>query len=389
MSRLDRMLGRHVNPRPAGMVRVLIGIAAMLKAIQMSSVLERFDAAGVLRIPYVEWAPSVSDFPSGLVVAVWLVAAALFAAGLWTTASGTLLTATMAAVLLSDQQLYSNHLYLVVLMAGLLTLARSGSALSVDARTGRGRKEIPEWPLLLLRIQVSIVYLFAGLSKLNATFLSGTVVAVTLRRDGPLAVPLEWRTFEPMAVISLMAVLTELFLAVALWLPRWRRAAFVVGLGMHVGIAMWFVPTDQLMVFSIIILAPYLLFLDAPVRGATVVWDASCNFCRGWVTLFRRLDWLHALRYVPSSDSGALAALNVPPEDADRALQLVRNGSRQQGYRAVVGVLELTPVAFLWAPLMRLPPVAWLGDRTYRRVALRRSCSIASGASVEPTDEPA
>jgi predicted DCC family thiol-disulfide oxidoreductase YuxK len=325
----------------------------------------------------------VADAPAGLTTAAWLVLAALFGAGLFTTVAGIGLTLTLGAVLFSDQQLYSNHLYLLVLVVGLLTVARSGSALSIDALRGRGAASIPSWPLVLLRVQISIVYLFAGLSKLNATFLSGTVVAVTLRREGPLAVPAEWRTFEPMAAFSLLAILTELFLAAALWLPRWRRAAFVVGLGLHVGIAVWFVPTGQLAIFSLIILAPYLLFLEVAPRGATVVWDGSCSFCRGWVRLFTRLDWLHALRIVPSSETAELDALGIAREDADRALQLVRGEHRSQGFRAVVGVLELTPAAFLWAPMLRLPPIAWLGDRAYRRVAERRRCSIVPPAATE------
>lgn len=267
-----------------------------------------------------------------------------------------------------------------MLLVGLLTLARAGSAISADARLSGTRDEVPGWAPWLVRVQISIVYLFAGLSKLNGAFLSGTVVAVTLRRDGPLAVPAEWRTFEPMVVMSILAILTELFLAVALWLPRWRRTAFVLGLGLHTAIATWFVPTAELVVFGLITLAPYLFFLPAPRQGAVVAWDDSCGFCRQWVMLFRRLDWLAALQCVPSSDTEALARLTIPREDADRALQLVTDDRREQGFLAVVGVLERTPIGFLWAPLLRLPPIAWLGDRAYRRVAARRLCSLPARA---------
>lgn len=380
MRSIDRWLHGQWNARPAAVARIVIGVAAALKGIQLAPLLSRFDDPDVLRIPYLDLAPSVSDLPPALIVATWIVAAVCFAIGLRTSVSGSLLAVTMSAVLLSDQQLYSNHLYLLILVTALLTLARSGSALSLDALLGRGAPTIPAWPVLLLRAQLSIVYAFAALSKINAAFLSGTVVAVTLRRDGPLAVPQEWRTFEPMAAISLLAVLTELFLAVALWSPRWRRTAFVVGAGLHVGIAIWFIPTGQLAIFSLIILAPYLLFLDATPRATTVVWDASCGFCAGWIRLFRRLDWLHALRFVPSSDVAELERLGVSQEEADRALQLVAGERRAAGFRAVVGVLERTPIGFLWAPLLRLPPIAWLGDRIYRRVAARRSCALPTSA---------
>lgn len=384
VSALDRVIDARANARAAGVARVVIGIAAVIKALVLAPVIVRFGDPAVIRVPYAEWLPAVTDLPAGLVLGAWLLAAAAFTVGVWTTLAGATLTVLLAAVLLADQQLYSNHLYLLTILVGLLTVARAGSAVSVDSRGGAGQDELPGWAPWLIRVQVSIVYLFAALSKVTGTFLSGTVVAVTLRSDGPLAIPAGWRTFEPMATLSILAILTELFLAGALWIPGWRRTAFVVGLGLHLGIAIWFVPTAELVVFALIILAPYLFFLRAPVRGAVVAWDDSCGFCRSWVTLFRRLDWLAALRFVPSSDAAALAELGIPRHDADRALQLVADGRREQGFGAVVGVLEHTPIAFLWAPLLRLPPIAWLGDRAYRRVAARRSCALPAPAEGPP-----
>lgn len=376
MRTLDRIIEAPVNARAAGVARIVIGAAAMIKALVLAPVLARFGDPDVLRIPYAEWLPAVTGLPAWVVLVAWVLAAGAFTVGAWTTVAGATLTILLASLLLADQQLYSNHLYLLTLLVGLLTVARSGSTISVDARRGGVAATVPGWAPWLIRVQVSVVYLFAALSKVNGTFLSGTIVAVTLRSDGPLAVPDGWRTFEPMAALSILAIVTELFLAVALWLPRWRRTAFVVGLGLHLAIAIWFVPTAELVVFALIILAPYLFFLPAPPRGAAVAWDDSCGFCRDWVALFRSLDWLAALRFVPSSDGGELANLGIPRSDADRALQLVTGHGREQGFRAVVGVLELTPAAFLWAPLLRLPPIAWLGDRVYRRVAARRSCAL-------------
>lgn len=375
---LDRLLERRVSPRAAGIVRVVVGVAAALKAIEISTVLARFEDPSVLRVPYIEWLPSVADMPSLLVIAVWLVASLAFTLGVGVSIAGSALTLILAFVLASDQQLYSNHLYLLMLFVGLLTVARSGSAVSVWEP--RQRSSVAEWPLLLIQLQVSIVYLFAGLSKVTPEFLSGTVIALALRRDGPIAVPADWRTFEAMAALSILAVILELFLAIALWIPRWRRTAFVVGFVMHAGITLWLEPPAQLAIFSLLILAPYLLFLRAPEREAAVVWDDSCGFCGTWIRLFRRLDWLHAIRDVPSSQVDELANLEVPREDADRALQLVRNGRRSQGFAAVVGVAELLPISFLWAPILRLPPIAWAGNRIYRKVAERRSCAVPARA---------
>lgn len=381
MSFIDQFASRLVSPRAAGIARVAIGVAAILKALERAPVIERLAQPDVLGTPYITGQPSIVGVPTELVLLTWIALGVAFALGAYTTIVGASLTALLAAVLLSDQQLYSNHLYLLTCLVGLLTLARSGAALSVDEQRGRGKAAIPAWPLDLVRLQVIVVYLFAGISKINLGYLSGSVVATSLRREGPLAFPQEWMTFEVMATLAVMSILAEVGLAAGLAVRRWRRTAFVVGLGLHTTIALWFEPTIPLLIFAVISLAPYVVFLDAPPRGLTVVWDDSCSFCRGWVTWFRRLDWLNVLELVPNSDDEALRRLRVSRREADEALQLVAQEGRSQGFRAVVGVLETLPVSFLWAPLLRLWPVTRLGDRAYRRIALRRSCALTPPAA--------
>lgn len=379
MSWLRERLERTVSPRALGVLRITVGMTALLKALELAPVLARFDDSATLRVPYLDGQLAIVDIGSGPLLAAWVVAASLFTVGAWTVAAGAALTIVVGGLVLADQQLYSNHLYLLVLLVGLLTVARAGSALSVDERRGRGQPRVPGWPVDLLRVQISIVYGFAALAKLNAVYLSGTVVAVYLRRDGPLAIPAEWRTFEPMAVLSLLAIMAEAFLAVALWLPRWRRAAFVVGLGLHLTIAIWFDPPVELFIFGLIILPTYLLFLDAEPRSHALVWDDSCSFCGRTVRWLQRLDWLHVIRPIPSSDAAARGALGISRAEADEAIQLVAvlAGRRVSGFAAVQRVLELLPISFLWAPLLRLPPFMAFGSRAYRRVAARRRCNVA------------
>jgi predicted DCC family thiol-disulfide oxidoreductase YuxK len=376
MSWLIGLVERRARPEAAGVARAAVGVAAILKALERAPILERLGSADVVRVPYVAGQPSVADLPAALVLAAWIGLAAAFAAGFAVRITGSLLTLLLVAVLFGDQQLYSNHLYLLTWLVGLLTLADAGAAFSVDALRGHGRRTIAAWPLWLLRVQLTVVYLFAGISKIGATYLAGSVVALSLRSEGPLAIPIEWRVFEVMAVLSILSILAEIGLAIGLWLPRWRRAAFVLGLLLHLGIALWFDPTVPLLVFAVIALSPYVLFLDLEPRPLTVVFDDSCGFCTTWVRWFRRLDWLRALELVPGSDASQLARLEIPREDADRALQLIRGGHRSQGFDAVIGVLERLPVSFLWAPLLRLWPIAVIGRRVYGRVAARRQCSI-------------
>jgi predicted DCC family thiol-disulfide oxidoreductase YuxK len=124
----------------------------------------------------------------------------------------------------------------------------------------------------------------------------------------------------------------------------------------------------------------YLLFLDAGPEGRVVVWDDGCGFCATWVAWFRRLDWMHALRFVPRSQ---LASENLPVSEdaAARALQTVLPGGRVcGGFAAVTRVGEILPVSYLWAPMLRMPPIALLGEAVYRRVAESRRCELPVSA---------
>src|SRR5687767_2077372 len=146
MNALRQFVTRTGSPRAVGVVRIGVGAAAVLKGFERAPVLDRLAGDGVVRIPYVIGQPTVLGVPTELIVVVWITLAAAFTLGAFTTVSGTALTVVLAAVVLSDQQLFSNHLYLLTWLVGLLTLARSGSALSIDARLGRGRRSIPVWP---------------------------------------------------------------------------------------------------------------------------------------------------------------------------------------------------------------------------------------------------
>jgi predicted DCC family thiol-disulfide oxidoreductase YuxK/uncharacterized membrane protein YphA (DoxX/SURF4 family) len=366
--------------RPLALARIGATLAILLELPNTAETLLRLSNPAVLLAPHVQWMPSLSEPMAWLGIGLWLVGGVMLMVGWHTRLGGVMLVTALAVSLLSDQQTYSNHLYLMLPVAALLTVADSGAALSLDARRTGARDWVPGWPVWLLCAQVSIVYGFAALAKLNPDFMSGSVVAAYLRREGLLAVPDAWRSLEPMLILSLVAICSEAFLAFALWMPRWRPAAMVVGLGLHLFIAAWLSPTSSLLVFSLLMLPLYLLFLDAGPEGRVVVWDDGCGFCATWVAWFRRLDWMHALRFVPRSQLAA-ASLPVSEDAAARALQTVLSGGRVcGGFAAVTRVGEILPVSYLWAPVLRLPPIALLGEAVYRRVAESRRCELPVGA---------
>ena len=151
----------------------------------------------------------------------------------------------------------------------LLTIAESGARFSLDARWLSGRDLIPEWPILLLKIQISIVYFYAALVKVNPQYLSGAMLASFWPFNELAALPGGWSPAQILPFLAVVSILTELFLAVALWVPRLRWLALAVGVGFHM-VIIWTggaqpgVPDIPFAIFALVTVAPYVLFFDFP-----------------------------------------------------------------------------------------------------------------------------
>jgi predicted DCC family thiol-disulfide oxidoreductase YuxK len=78
--------------------------------------------------------------------------------------------------------------------------------------------------------------------------------------------------------------------------------------------------------------------------------------------------------------------LPVGEAAVDEALHLVHGGRVFQGFRAVARTFEVLPLSFAVAPLLRLPPIAHVGERVYARVAAGRKCRVV--VPFEPDDVP-
>lgn len=101
------------------------------------------------------------------------ILALMIAAGLFFRAAAVLFCVGFAYVELIDQTAYLNHYYLVSLFSGLLIFLPAHRAWSVDAwlNPSLKRDAAPAYALNLLRFQIAVVYLFAGLAKLNSDWL--------------------------------------------------------------------------------------------------------------------------------------------------------------------------------------------------------------------------
>jgi vitamin K-dependent gamma-carboxylase len=148
-------------------------------------------------------------------------------------------------VFLLDETYYLNHNYLICLLSFLMAIVPAQSAWSLDA--WRRRKEagsptsqsspfydrtVPLWSVLLLRTQVSLVYFYAGIAKLNYDWLvrdEALLFWLKARANWPIVAPL----LATPVLVSLMtygSTVYDLLVGFLLWGRRtfWPAAAVTV-----------------------------------------------------------------------------------------------------------------------------------------------------------------
>ncbi|MFW6125415.1 MAG: HTTM domain-containing protein, partial [Pirellulales bacterium] len=193
-------------------------------------------------------------------------------AGLWYRASVALLFVAWTYVFLLDQSLFLNHHYLMCLLSFLMLFVPAHRCLGVDARRRPWLRAdtVPAWSLWLVRAQLAIVYVYGGLTKIDADWLRGAPMRQVLEghKDLPLLGGLftqEWFVYGT----SYGALLLDLFIVpLLLWRPT-RAAAFVAALVFHLSNAYLF----PIGVFPWLMIAATTLFFppDWPRRTLAAV----------------------------------------------------------------------------------------------------------------------
>lgn len=292
------------------------------------------------------WFPFLPEVPGGVQVAlVWTGALAAVAMGAgWRTRLVAPLTTICVAgnLFLSQTHFRHNRAFLVFLLAAV-ALSESGRVLSVDARRRRRRDHRPPddratiWPLWLLRVLASSVYLASGISKLiDPDWAGGLVLWDRAVRHAHLV---GTRVPEPVAgwvvdvvsqrwvhtLTSPVAVAMELFIGLGLWFARTRIAAVWVTVVFHLSIEL----SASVEVFSLAAIAALCIWATPITRDRTVVADPGT--CR-WI---RRLDWL--ARFEVHEVPGATITVTD------------RDGSQCSGREALRMVRSRLPLTFALA----------------------------------------
>lgn len=169
------------------------------------------------------------------------------------------------------------------IVALYLALAPCGAALSMDQRRRTGSffsaREFRPWPLRLLQIQLTIIYLSTVVAKLaGETWQNGTAVAYSLRQHDLLVVPApKWVTDNLLIVNALTwgTLVIELAIAVLVWNRSWRPWVLAAGVALHLSISVFL----EVGFFSCAMFVLYLAFIP-PDRAQALAAGVQARLTR-------------------------------------------------------------------------------------------------------------
>jgi hypothetical protein len=241
---VDAAVAALARPRDAAGLaafRVLFGLLVAGGALRflLNGWVERFYLEPTFFFKYwgFEW---VRPWPAPwmqLHVAAIVVLGLFVAAGLCYRLSAVLLFVAFTYLELIDVTGYLNHYYLVSLLSLLLVFVPLHKSASIDAwlRPRLRSSTLPAWCFYLLRFQVAVVYLFAGLAKLSVDWLlhaQPLAIWLAARTDTPLLGSL-FGAFEVALAMSWLAFLYDTTVWVWLSWHKTRPFAYVAVLAFH------------------------------------------------------------------------------------------------------------------------------------------------------------
>lgn len=185
LTRLTAALFRPIDIAWLVVARIVIGVLLALEmagSLALGYIREYTEPRFHFSYYFFDWLP---DWPPTVMVSLhWgaILAGIAVAVGWRFRLAALLLTLCYTLLFLAEQTRFINHTYLYCLVAGMLVFMPAHRAASADVRAGRvaPAATVPAWTRYLLLFQLSVVYSYAGLAKLNADWLTAKPLTLWL-----------------------------------------------------------------------------------------------------------------------------------------------------------------------------------------------------------------
>ncbi|NQW29745.1 MAG: HTTM domain-containing protein [Ignavibacteria bacterium] len=258
-------VSQESSPTPLAVARILFGMLMVFSSV-------RFVALGWVDAQYIrpvmhfgysgfEWVTSVGYPGMYIVFGAMILSAVGIMLGAWYRTSAVMFFLLFTYVELIDKTYYLNHYYFVSIAALLFCILPANSAFSIDALRKRAiaRVVIPRWTTDVLKIQISIVYFFAGIAKINPDWLFNAMplrIWLPAHDSMPILGSLFALPFTPW-IFSWMGMLFDVTIPFFLWNNKTRWYAYATVVAFHSVTGFLF----QIGVFPLVMMGMTLIFL--------------------------------------------------------------------------------------------------------------------------------
>ncbi len=278
---------KRIDPASLAVFRILFGTLMALNVLRYEAEgwVEDLYVAPTVMFPYwgLEWIQPLPGWGMHAVFGVVFLSAVGVALGWRTRWSLGAFLASFTYVELLDRSTYLNHYYLVSILAALMLLMPVSAIWSMDARREGPKRSIPSWPVNALRLQLGLVYFFAGVAKLRPDWLlEGQPLVTWLARYADLPVIGPWLDQPWVAIaMSWAGCLFDLSIAFFLWHRRTRRFAYVAVVAFHAMTAALF----SIGIFPWLMIAATTIFFAPswPRRARPVVDEVAAPAPKRWM----------------------------------------------------------------------------------------------------------
>jgi len=279
--KLKKFIYRNTHIAPLAFFRIAFGAVLCISSI-------RFIAHGWVKDFYInpgihfpfygfEWVTALP--PAGMygLYAGMVLGALMICFGLYYRIGAILFWLCFVYTEMIDKTYYLNHYYLVSVLVFLLIFVPANRYFSLDIlrKPALKRTMVPAWTINIFKCQLAIIYIYAGLSKVNADWLIHAMpLKIWLPANQFIPVLGKWLTFPSTAVIfSWCGMLFDISIVFLLLNRRTRVAAYMLVVVFHVLTAILF----QIGMFPWIMLAATTVFFSASfhlrlMKGISFLW---------------------------------------------------------------------------------------------------------------------
>lgn len=255
-SRIFFALYRPVDIAGLAVVRILFGLIIMMEAFRYTDLLRivaKFTQQDFyFKFRYFEWVRPLPPDEMQWVFIAYGIAGLLITLGLFYRVAVLSAALLISYIFLVDATNYLNHFYLVIVFSFMMFFVPAHKGWSVYAIFNRKKSlsTTPGWSVWLIRIQLALVYFYAGIAKMNVDWINGMPLYDWIGGRAEGAVGLESYLGLPIVIyfFTYGGLFYDLLVTFLLLYRKTRTIGFCVSLFFHltnyylfnIGIFPWF-----------------------------------------------------------------------------------------------------------------------------------------------------